>query len=110
MLVAEDFGGAGSGELLGNAIALFRQGARSAHLYSLTVDPRYQGRGVGRLLLSRIEEACRARGISRLLLEVRSDNERAIGLYRTAGFAEVGRRAGYYADGQEALSMERRLS
>lgn len=110
VLVAEAEPGAGPPEVLGNAIALFRMGARAAHLYSLTVDPLHQGRGVGRLLLSRVEEAAIARGLARLQLEVRADNDAAIALYRSAGFVETGRRPDYYADGQEALSMEKSLS
>lgn len=110
VLVAEEQLGGDRAEVLGNAIALFRMGASSAHLYSLTVDPRHQGRGVGRLLLGRIEEAAVARGLARLHLEVRSDNEGAIGLYLSAGFVETGHRPNYYADGKEALSMEKSLS
>ena len=48
------------------------------------------------------------KGARRLLLEVRHDNP-ALGVYRAAGFAEIGRRCGYYhgADGmtRDALTL-----
>jgi [ribosomal protein S18]-alanine N-acetyltransferase len=39
-----------------------------------------------------------------VLLEVAEGNEAAIGLYRSAGFAEISRRRGYYGD-SDALIM-----
>jgi ribosomal-protein-alanine N-acetyltransferase len=95
--------------VVGNAIVLFRSGGSAAHLYSLTVDPRNQGRGLGRLLLTRVEELSAEQGCERLQLEVRSDNGAALRLYRAAGYAETGIRPGYYADGCDAVSMTKRL-
>jgi ribosomal-protein-alanine N-acetyltransferase len=43
-----------------------------------------------------------------VLLEVRADNELAQGLYRRRGFAEIGRRRGYYQpSGTDAVVMKR---
>jgi RimJ/RimL family protein N-acetyltransferase len=41
------------------------------------------------------------------VLEVKAHNARAINLYRHLGFAAVGRRARFYADGADALLMAR---
>jgi ribosomal protein S18 acetylase RimI-like enzyme len=42
----------------------------------------------------------------RVLLEVRASNAKAIAMYEhRLGFASVGRRRGYYADGEDALLM-----
>ena len=47
---------------------------------------------------------CRSGGSA--LLEVRASNAAAIAMYqRHLGFATVGRRRGYYADGEDALLM-----
>jgi ribosomal-protein-alanine N-acetyltransferase len=97
-------------EVLGNAMVLFRSGGSSAHLYSLTVDPLHQGRGLGRLLLARVEELSAEQGCERVLLEVRSDNAAALRLYRAAGYAETGIRPGYYADGCDAVTMAKSLT
>jgi ribosomal-protein-alanine N-acetyltransferase len=45
-----------------------------------------------------------------MFLEVAAGNVAALALYRAAGFAEVGRRVRYYADGSDALVMRRDLS
>jgi ribosomal protein S18 acetylase RimI-like enzyme len=51
------------------------------------VLPAYQGRGIARELLEHAISLANAAGIHRLELEVRSDNRRALELYRTTGFA-----------------------
>ncbi|MND05848.1 ribosomal-protein-alanine N-acetyltransferase [compost metagenome] len=40
-------------------------------------------------------------GAQTILLEVRPSNQAAIELYASAGFAEIGRRRGYYPAGNE---------
>jgi len=74
-------------------------------VHNIGVDPVYQGRGVGRMLLDHLLE--RAVG-GPVYLEVRTDNEAAIHLYRRAGFVEVGLRKGYYpGSGADAYTMRR---
>lgn len=85
-----------------------------SHLLNLAVDPRRQGRGLGRLLLEHTLQAARQWGAECMFLEVRPSNERARALYARAGFTEFGRRRGYYpasrAGGREdALVLCRRL-
>lgn len=52
----------------------------------LGVDPRRQGRGVGRALMLAAVERARAGGAQRLTLVVRADNPPAHALYRKLGF------------------------
>ncbi|MCU4184632.1 GNAT family N-acetyltransferase [Acidiferrimicrobium sp. IK] len=73
----------------------------------------WRGRGTGRALLaSAIEWAARA-GAHKVALEVWPDNGPAIGLYRSAGFVEEGRKVAHYRrrDGQlwDSLLMGRPL-
>ena len=42
-------------------------------------------------------------------LEVRDGNTAARALYATAGFAPVGRRPRYYADGEDAVTYHRSM-
>jgi ribosomal-protein-alanine N-acetyltransferase len=79
-------------------------------LANVAVTPRLRGRGLGSHLLSRVLEVARERGIDTLFLEVRASNARALDLYRRFGFADVGRRKGYYERPREdALIMAARL-
>jgi ribosomal-protein-alanine N-acetyltransferase len=55
-----------------------------------------QGEGLGRYLLDRAAQRAREQGMLSILLEVRPSNERALHVYKQYGFAEIGRRKGYY--------------
>ncbi len=77
-----------------------------AQVTTLVVAPEAAGRGLGRLLLGRLLESCRGRGLARVSLEVSSSNERALRLYRRAGFRIVGRRPKFYNDGSDAILMD----
>ncbi|MGY1834133.1 ribosomal protein S18-alanine N-acetyltransferase [Blastococcus sp. SYSU DS0510] len=79
-----------------------------AHVATIGVTGARQGEGIGaRLLDALLTEADRRRAPV-VLLEVRADNETAQGLYRRRGFAEIGRRRGYYQpSGTDAVVMKR---
>jgi ribosomal protein S18 acetylase RimI-like enzyme len=62
---------------------------RKAHLAQLAVAPDFQGRGLGRLLLTRTLERLTEMGYDGLSLMVSRDNRRALDLYRSMGFALV---------------------
>lgn len=95
--------------LAGYALVFRRRGSTVARLYSIAVDPSVRGRGIGAALLADAEAVERAAGATALRLEVRIDNAAAIALYRSRGYREFGRHAGYYADGVDALRMEKAL-
>jgi ribosomal-protein-alanine N-acetyltransferase len=67
-----------------------------AHLLDVAVAGDRQRAGLGRYLLDQIVLRARARGMESILLEVRPSNERAVHVYKKYGFAEIGRRKGYY--------------
>jgi len=74
-------------------------------ILTIAVDPRVQGAGWGRLLLSALLEGTEAGAV---FLEVRQGNEPAINLYKTCGFEVVGVRRGYYQpQGADAIVMRR---
>jgi [ribosomal protein S18]-alanine N-acetyltransferase len=81
-----------------------------AHIATIGVAAARQGEGIGaRLLDELLAEADRRSPV--VLLEVRADNELAQGLYRRRGFAEIGRRRGYYQpSGADAVVMKREKS
>lgn len=74
-------------------------------VHTIGVDPDYQGRGIGRRLL---DELLAFADGSVVYLEVRTDNEAAIGLYRSVGFEQIGLRRRYYrVSGADAYTMRR---
>lgn len=100
----------GAGCISGYALTFLRHGSAQARLYSLVVDPAARGSGLGAAL---VRDACiqsHEAGCRRLGLEVRTDNLAALALYQREGFAVVGRRTGYYADGCDAWRLQRELT
>ena len=56
------------------------------NIHDIAVSPAARGQGIGRKLLQAVESEARALGCCKVTLEVRSDNQRAMGLYRSVGF------------------------
>ncbi|HEY0639359.1 MAG TPA: ribosomal protein S18-alanine N-acetyltransferase [Pseudonocardiaceae bacterium] len=79
-----------------------------AEVHTIGVDPAYQQHGIGRRLLrALLDRADAVRADT--YLEVRTDNEPAIALYRSEGFAVLGTRRRYYRpSGADAYTMRRR--
>lgn len=75
---------------------LMRGVADEAEVLTLAVRPEARGRGLGGQLLAQGVARARAQGAARVFLEVAEDNAAALALYRRSGFAEAGRRRGYY--------------
>lgn len=70
--------------------------APEGEIYRVAVDEAYRKRGIAYRLLDYAIKTSRGKGLESVFLEVRSMNTPAINLYRAYGFAEVGRRKGYY--------------
>ena len=73
------------------------------------VLPSARRHGLGSALMTQALAHAREAGKQRALLEVRTSNQPARRLYQKLGFAEVGERKAYYADGEDALLLELRL-
>ena len=74
-------------------------------IHTIGVDPVYQGRGIGRRMMTELLEYASG---GTIFLEVRTDNEAAIALYESLGFVNVGMRRRYYrASGADAYTMRR---
>lgn len=72
-----------------------------AHVTTLAVDPRHQGKKIGERLLQNLMEEAILHGASRATLEVREHNTVAQNLYRKYGFRDAAIRKRYYTDNQE---------
>lgn len=84
---------------------LARMAADEAEVLTVAVVPERRQQGLGGALVERAAMEARGRGARRIFLEVSTRNPAARALYLSLGFAQVGRRAGYYANGDDALVM-----
>jgi ribosomal-protein-alanine N-acetyltransferase len=75
------------------------------HISNLGVTAAYRGRGIGRLLVSRLERQIVLEGAEGVLLEVRVSNTEAQEFYRRLGYREAFLLSGYYSNGEDALVM-----
>ena len=98
------------GSVVGYFATFYRRTIPTGRLHSLAVDPRTQGSGIGRTLLSHAEKCARKQRMETLRLAVRIDNPAAIALYRMSGYREIGTEKNYYSDGATALKMEKTLA
>ena len=95
----------------GVSFALGRVVLDEAELLTLAVDPAHRREGLGRACLLSFEEEAVARGAGKFHLEVAETNMPAIGLYRSAGWTETGRRKAYYKGAKtriDAILMTKR--
>lgn len=99
-----------AGNAVGSVVVLLHGRTSLARVYSMAVDPVHQGIGIGLALLREAETRALADGRAVMRLEVRTDNDRAIHLYRQEGYREIGRIPRYYEDGCDALRMEKTLA
>lgn len=99
-----------AGRLVGYGVVMLAPD--DADLLNISVLAEFQRQGHGAALLQQMIERARAKQATRMLLEVRATNQPALALYAQQGFAEIGRRRGYYpADTgrEDAIVMAREL-
>lgn len=95
------------GELVGYAgvSRLGRKPPFEYEVHTIGVDKRFQGRGIGRVLLAHLLDIADG---GEVFLEVRTDNAAAISLYESVGFIVMGLRKRYYrVSGADAYTMRR---
>ncbi len=63
---------------------------KPACIHRLAVHPQFQGKGLGKKLLQFAEEHAFMQGHSSIRLDVYSGNPAAVGMYRRAGYKEIG--------------------
>jgi ribosomal protein S18 acetylase RimI-like enzyme len=96
-------------ELAGYILVIYHAGTRLARFYSIATDPRFRGRGIARRLIEAGEQAASQSGRFIMRLEVGCDNEVAINLYESMGYAPFGIYHDYYDDHSDAIRMQKRI-
>ena len=80
----------------------FWQVMEEGYITNIAVRPEARRQGLGDRLMAHLRQAAQEIGIRRMTLEVRVSNLPAQRLYEKHGFHSVGKRPGYYPDGEDA--------
>ena len=80
----------------GFILVLYKRNSQIAGIETLNVDPRHQGKGIGKKLLNAAEIEILSKNIKKIRLEVSTGNQRAIKLYEKLGFRKIGIINNYY--------------
>ncbi|MEC9390010.1 MAG: ribosomal protein S18-alanine N-acetyltransferase [Myxococcota bacterium] len=80
-----------------------------AEIHEVAVHAAHRRKGVATLLLDAFLHEVRRRGATICRLEVRRTNASAMAFYRQHGFKQSGLRTAYYADGEDALLLQKPL-
>jgi len=86
--------------------ALIAMEGGAFEMAKLAVDEEYQGRGVGRRLMSRTIEEARAMGAKRLYLETNHTLKNAIHLNEALGFRHLPPKVSHYARADMFMEMD----
>jgi len=93
--------------ILGYAVADIdrRKQSKVGHILSIAIGKKYQRRGFGSRLLSKLINVLKSKGCTGVVLEVRVSNNVAHSFYQKLGFREVKRSRRFYDDDEDALIM-----
>lgn len=83
---------------------------KKGHVVSIAVLPSFRRKGIAEAVMKRAMEKMQAEyGAKQCYLEVRVTNDAATALYKKLGFEVTKTVRGYYADGEDAYVMSKRL-
>jgi len=107
--IVEWYMGDEKGEKIERGRREVKEARKVAYVHTLEVLPSERGRGVGRELLIRLEEAAEEADAEAILLHVSEENAGAIGLYTARGFRYQRREADYYSPGMAGVVYRKGL-
>lgn len=96
-------------QLLGYGIVFLRKNCPTGNLYAIAVNPAAQGRGVGRKLLTSLENSAKAKCLSRLSARTKVTNYPMQHLFDSQGWMRGKVLKNYYSDGEDGFYYERSL-
>jgi ribosomal protein S18 acetylase RimI-like enzyme/predicted double-glycine peptidase len=104
ILLSEDKEG-----ITGYVMVLYNRATSVARLYSIALETRARGTGLGQLLVKAAETAARDRDRYYIRLEVREDNIASLRLFESLGYQRFGVYEDYYEDHMLAVRFEKSL-
>lgn len=78
------------------SFAMLRVTLDEAEILTIATAPAHRRKGLARAVLAQAEQTAQVAGAADIFLEVAEDNHAARSLYAQAGYAQIGRRPGYY--------------
>lgn len=84
--------------------------AKKGHVISIAVLPEHQRKGIGQALMRKALQGMQTYKAKGCYLEVRFSNLPAVNLYRKLGFEVARTLQSYYADGEAAYVMNKKIS
>jgi ribosomal-protein-alanine N-acetyltransferase len=84
-------------------------GSSRANLDAIAVSAEVRGKGIGRALLQHAERVAERAGFSEIALVTADSNLAALDLFLAQGYSLVARLPRFYARGQNALRLAKRL-
>lgn len=92
------------------AYICFRLAANEMDILRIAVAEQWRRKGLASIILRESLKSAEEKNTGAAYLEVGSENLPAVSFYKKLGFAEVGKRLGYYSEsGENALVMKRML-
>lgn len=82
---------------------------KKGHVVSIAVLPEHRRKGLGSKLVKKVLMAMELYKAKECFLEVRLSNHQAVGMYNRLGFSEIRIKRKYYADGEAAFMMAKKL-
>ena len=80
------------------------------HITSIAIHPKYQRKGLGKCLFSKLIKLSESLRTNQIYLDVKDTNEPAKAFYKSMGFKTVAHRSNFYRDGSDALIYNKQLS
>lgn len=96
-------------EITGYGIILLHKGTALARLYSIAIDNKHRGKGLGKKLLQKLEQVAKEQGSTYLRLEVKASNVKAKTLYKESGYRKFALKKDYYEDHEDAECFEKKI-
>ncbi len=93
--------------ICGMLIILYRTTSQLGRMYSIAVDPDYQGGEVGKRLFDFMEEHLKKRNMKGVILEIRAENTPHLERYKKRGYCVSGSVPDYYPDGSSCLKLKK---
>ncbi|UCD97252.1 MAG: ribosomal protein S18-alanine N-acetyltransferase [Candidatus Bathyarchaeota archaeon] len=82
---------------------------KKGHVVSIAVLPEHRRKGLGSQLVTKALKAMEVYKATECFLEVRVSNHQAVSMYKQLGFTEIRVKRRYYADGEDAYMMAKKL-